>query len=292
MPTGGDAVGDDDEGNDLMKKTTTATTLGAAALIALAGCGSGSDVSEGDTVPLTDLQEDVDAAMKDAGTGSMTAKAGKEQIDGDFDMSDPQSASLTGKSGEQALDVRLVDDVYYLKAPSPEMTQKGKTWIKATPDGKDPAGQQLASSLEAMTRLSDPVAAIDGAKDVDAKVTKAEDGETTYKIDLSKKQMGAALKKQAEDAGDKQGAQMAAQSAQKTSVTLVVDDQDRPIKSETSAGEQKLTVSYSDWGGDVSISAPPKDKVGTVEVPKQQAPQGSSGSGSSGSGSGSGSSGS
>lgn len=279
-----------------MKKTTTATTLGAAALLALAGCGSGSDVSEGDTVPLADLQEDVDAAMKDAGTGSMSAKAGSEQLDGEFDMSDSPAASVSGK-GDQELDVRLVDGVYYLKAPSAEMTQKGKSWIKATPDSKDPASQQLGSQLEAMTKLSDPVAAIDGAKDVDAEVTKSEGDEVTYEIKLSKKQMASALEAQAKEAGDEQAAEMAGQGAQATTVKLVVDDQDRPVKSETSAGEQKLTVTYSDWGGDVSIAAPAKDKVGTVEVPEQQSPSGSgsSGSGSSGSGasgSGSGSSGS
>ena len=66
----------------MKNRTTTATALGAAALIALTGCGSGSgsgsDASEGDTVPLADLQKDVEAAMEDAGSGSMTAKAGEE----------------------------------------------------------------------------------------------------------------------------------------------------------------------------------------------------------------------
>lgn len=276
-----------------MKKTTTATTLGAAALIALAGCGSGSDVSEGDTVPLADLQEDVDAAMKDAGTGSMKAKAGEEQIDGDFDLSDPEATSLSGKSGGQDLDVRLVDDVHYLKAPSPEMTQKGKTWIKASPDSKDPASKQLGASLEAMTTLKDPVAAIDGAEDVEAEVTTAEEDEVTYEIKLSKEQMAAAMEAQAKESGDEQAAAMAGQGAQATTVTLVVDGDQRPVKSTTSSGEQELTVTYSGWGDDVSIEAPAKDSVGTVEMPEQgQAPQGSSGSGSSGSGSGSSGSGS
>lgn len=270
-----------------MKRTTTATTLGAAALIALAGCGSGSDVSEGDTVPLADLEKDVDAAMKDAGTGSMTAKAGKEEIDGDFEVSDSPKTQLKGKTGGESLDVRLVDDVYYVKAPSPQMTQKGKSWIKASTDSKDQPSQQLATSLEAMTKLSDPVAAIDGAKGVDAKVTKAEDDKTTYKIKLSKKQMGAALKAQAKESGDEQAAAMAAQGAQATTVDLTVDGDDRPVKSVTSAGEQKLTVTYKGWGDDVAIKAPTKGKVGTVEVPKQQAPsQAPQGGGSDSSGSG------
>ena len=273
-----------------MKKTTTATSLGAAALLALAGCGSGSDVSEGDTVPLADLQEDVDAAMKDAGTGSMSAKAGGEELKGDFDRSDEPAASISGKTGEQDLDVRMIDDVYYLKAPSPEMTQKGKTWIKVDQDSKDPASQQLGSSLEAMTKLSEPMAAIDGAGDVDAEVTKVDGEEATYEVKLSKDQMAKVLEKQAKEAGDDQAAQQAGQGAQATTVTLVLDEDQRPVKSETSAGEQKLTVSYSDWGGDVSIKAPAKDKVGTVEMPSQgKAPSG--GSGGSGGSDGSGGSG-
>lgn len=277
----------------MKKRTTTATTLGAAALIALAGCGSGSDASEGDTVPLADLQKDVDAAMEDAGTGSMTAKAGEEKLDGDFEVSDSPEAHLKGKTGGEDLDVLLVDDVYYVKAPSPEMTQKGKSWIKASTDSDDQPSQQLAGSLEAMTKLSDPVSAIDGAKDVDAKVTKTDGDETTYQIKLSEKQMAAALKAQAKESGDEQAAEMAGQGAQATTVALTVDGEDRPVKSVTSAGEQKLTVTYKDWGGDVSIKAPAKDKVGTVEVPEQEAPTGSPESGSSGSGSsGSGSSGS
>lgn len=261
-----------------MKKTTTATALGAAALITLAGCGSGSgsgsgsSASEGETVPLADLQEETGAAMEAAGTGSMSATAGEDRLDGEFDLSDPKSVSLSGKGGEQDLDVRLVDDVYYVKAPSPEMTQEGKTWIKATPEGGDAAGQQLAASLESMTKLSDPMASIDGAEDVDAEVKKSEDDQVTYEIKLSQKQMAAALEKQAKDAGDEQGAEMAGQGAQATTVTLVVDGKDRPVKSETSAGEQTLSVSYSNWGDDVSISAPPKDEVGTAEMPEQQEP--------------------
>lgn len=275
----------------MKNRTTTATTLGAAALIALSGCGgSGSDVSEGDTVPLADLQKDVEAAMEDAGTGSMTAKAGKEKLTGDFEASEEASkAHLKGDNGGEKLDVRLVDDVYYFKAPSPEMTQKGKSWIKASPDSDDPSTQQLASSLEAMTKLSDPVAAIDGAKDVDAEVSKTDGDETTYKIKLSKKQMGKALEAQAKESGDEQAAQMAAQGAQATTVNLTVDGDDRPVKSVTSAGDQKLTVTYKGWGEDVSIKAPDKKEVGTVEVPEQQAPSGGGQSPSSGSGSGSGS---
>lgn len=263
----------------MKNRTTTATALGAAALIALTGCGSGSgsgsDASEGDTVPLADLQKDVEAAMEDAGSGSMTAKAGEEELKGDFEVSDSPQAHLTGDNGGEKLDVRLVDDVYYVKAPSPDMTQKGKSWIKASTDSDDPSSQQLASSLEAMTKLSDPVAAIDGAKDVDAKVSSSDGDETTYKIKLSKKQMAAALKAQAKESGDEQAAQMAEQGAQATTVDLTVDGDDRPVKSVTSAGDQKLTVSYTGWGEDVSIKAPAKKKVGTVEVPEQQqAPSG------------------
>lgn len=271
------------KGTTLMKRTTTATTLGAAALIALTGCG-GSDVSEGDTVPLTDLQKDVDAGMKDAGTGSMTAKAGKEKLEGDFDLSEKKpSATLQGKTGQDSLDVRLVEGTYYLKAPSPQMTQKGKSWIKVPAETKDPTEQQLASSLEAMTKLSDPVAAIDGAKDVKAKVTEASDDEVTYEIKLSKKQMGKALEAQAKKSGDPQAEAMAAQAsqgAQATTVKLAVDDKDRPVKSVTSAGDQKLTISYKGWGDDVKIDAPEKKSVGTIEVPKQaQAPSGQAPSG-------------
>ena len=222
----------------MKNRTTTATALGAAALIALTGCGSGSgsgsDASEGDTVPLADLQKDVEAAMEDAGSGSMTAKAGEEELKGDFEVSDSPQAHLTGDNGGEKLDVRLVDDVYYVKAPSPDMTQKGKSWIKASTDSDDPSSQQLASSLEAMTKLSDPVAAIDGAKDVDAKVSTSDGDETTYKIKLSKKQMAAALKAQAKESGDEQAAQMAEQGAQATTVDLTVDGDDRPVKSVTS----------------------------------------------------------
>lgn len=270
-----------------VKRTSTATALGAAALIALTGCGqSGSDASKGDTVPLTELGDTVDAAMKEAGTGSMKASSGKEELTSDFDLSEDRAASLSGKTGGQDLDVRFVDDMFYLKAPSPEMTQPGKSWIKVDPEGKEPADQQMAASLDSMTELSDPIAPLKGAGDVDAKVTGAEGDEVTYEIKLSKEQMAKAAKKQAEKAGDEQAAAMAAQGARATTVELVLDEKDRPVSSTTTVGEQKLTITYSDWGGDVAIEAPPADKVGTVEMPSQgqQPSQGSSGSsGSSGS---------
>lgn len=266
-----------------MKKTTTATTLGAATLIALAGCGSGSgsDVSEGDSVTLDALSKDVNAAMKGAGTGSMKATSTNVDLEGDFELGKDEAASITGKTGEQPVDVRVVDGMHYLKAPSPEVTQKGKDWIKADPESKNPQDQQLASSMEAMADLKDPLAAIGGADDVDAKVAKVEDGKVTYEIALSKKQMGKVLEQQAKDAGNEQGAAMAAQQAQKTTTTLVVDEENLPVKATTKAGEATLDLAYSGWGDDVSIEAPPKDKVGTLKAPK--AP--SQGGGSTGSGS-------
>lgn len=262
-----------------MKRTTTATILGAATLIALAGCGSGADVSEGDSVKLDALSKDVNAAMEGAGTGSMTVKSTGVDLEGDFELGKNEAASITGKTGEQPVDLRVVDGVHYLKAPSPQTTQKGKTWIKADSESKNLQDQRLASSMEAMTDLSDPLAAIGGADDVNAEVTKVEDGKVTYEIALSKKQMGKVLEQQAKDAGDEQGAAMAARQAQKTTMTLVVDEGDLPVKATTTAGQATLDVAYSGWGDDVSIEAPPKGKVGTLKVPTQGG--GSPGSGSS-----------
>ncbi len=264
-----------------MKRTTTAAIAGAATLIALTGCGSGSDVSEGDTVELSSLSKDVDAAMKDAGTGSMKVTSDAVELDGSFDLK-KKATSISGSTGQQDVDIRTVDGVHYLKSPSPQVTQKGKTWIKADPDSKNPQDQQLATSMQAMTDLKDPVAAIRGASGAEAEVTKVEDGKVTYKIDLSKKQMGKALEKQAKEAGDEQGAAMAAQQAQKTTTTLVLDSKDRPVQATTKAGQATLKVAYSDWGDKVSVKAPPKEKVGTVKAPKQQsAPSQGTGSGSS-----------
>lgn len=262
-----------------MKKTTTATTLGAATLIALAGCGSGADVSEGDSVTLDALSKDVDAAMEDAGTGSMKVTSTNVELAGDFELGKNEAASITGTTGEQPVDVRVVDGVHYLKAPSPEVTQKGKTWIKADPKSTNPQDQQLASSMAAMADLSDPLAAIGDADDVDAEVAKVEDGKVTYEIALSKEQMGKVLEQQAKDAGNEQGAAMAAQQAQKTTTTLVVDEDDLPVKATTKAGDATLDVAYSGWGDDISIAAPPKDEVGTLKAPSQGG--GSPGSGSS-----------
>lgn len=252
-----------------MKRTTTATTLGAATLIALAGCGSGADVSEGDSVALDTLSKDVNAAMEDAGTGSMKVKSTGVELEGDFELGKNEAASITGKTGQQPVDVRVVDGMHYLKAPSPEVTQKGKTWIKADAESKNPQDQQLASSMESMADLKDPLAAIGNAGDVDAEVTKVEDGRVTYEIALSKEQMGKVLEQQAKDAGDEQGAAMAAKQAQKTTTTLVVDEDDLPVKATTKAGQATLDVAYSGWGDDVSIEAPPKDKVGTLKAPAQ-----------------------
>ena len=206
--------------------------------------------------------------MEDAGTGSMKVTSTDVELDGDFELGKNEAASITGTTGKQPVDVRVVDGVHYLReAPSPRTTQKGKTWIKADAGSKNPQDQQLASSMEAMADLSDPLAAIGGAEDVDAEVAKVEDHKVTYEIALSKKQMGAVLEQQAEDAGDEQGAAIAAQQAQKTTTTLVVDGDDLPVKATTTAGDATLDVAYSGWGDDVSIEAPPKDEVGTLRRP-------------------------
>lgn len=251
-----------------MKRTTTATIIGAATAIALAACGSGG-ASEGDTVKLNSLSKDVNSAMEDAGSGTMKVKSTGVQLDGDFDLGKKEAASISGKTGGQDLDIRVVDGTHYLKAPSPQVTQKGKSWIKADPEAKNPQEKQLATSMQAMVDLRDPFASIKGAGDVDAKVTKVEDGKVTYEIKLSKKQMGKALEHQAKEAGNEQGAAMAAQQAQKTTTTLVVDEDERPVKATTKSGGASLDVTYSGWGDDVSVKAPAKDKVGTLKIPKQ-----------------------
>ena len=273
-----------------MSVRRSAVAVVGALVLALTGCGTGSDtgsdagsdagqagaeqsrtsssqadgldlsaLSEGDTVPASDLASLSSAAVHEAGTVKVVidgASAG-EELTGAADFGrKPAAIRFGGNVQGQDLSVVLVDQVLYIKAPG----AGAKPWVRIDPDGSDQMSQMVARMLEPLNRQTDPTWMMSMSGGSKLTVTGTEGEGVTFEQKLTKKQIN-------DMATEMYGGQFEGQAQSDMSVTTTVDGSGRPVRIvvSTPAGEQ--TMRYSDWGSDVDISAPPKDEVGTFETP-------------------------
>jgi hypothetical protein len=269
-----------------MSVRRSAAAVTGALVLALTACGTGADtasdsrdsgaepsqtsspraegldltsLSEGDTVPASDLADLSSAAVHEAGTVKVTiggASAG-EELTGAADFGrKPAAIRFGGSIQGQDLSVVLVDKVLYIKAPG----AGAKPWVKIDPDGSDQMSRMVATMLEPLNRQTDPTWMMSMSGDAKLTVTTADGDGVTFEQQLTKKQIN-------DMATEMYGGQFEGQAQGDMTVTTTVDGDGRPVRIvvSTPAGEQ--TMRYSEWGSDVDISAPPKDEVGTFDTP-------------------------
>lgn len=241
-PTDGSAGEPTDESTATADQTETAET----------GDASVGDYSVGQTVPLAELKERIEAAMQEAGTMTMVSDGTPMQVEILED-------SINVRSDETDESVIFVDGVLYVEA-GPDIADMvdGKGWIVIDPDSDDPMSQMFTPVLSAMSSMAEP-AAVMPAGDKDATVSAVDGDEVTLEFVLTEAEVRAHLSEiygadlnSLSDVPELSGG-MTHRYTVDTSTWL-------PVRIETDHSDQSMSVvEYTGFGEPVDIEAPPAE---------------------------------
>lgn len=271
-------------------KRTIVSALALSGALVLGACGSATNdtaagtkaaaTSEapaaatakvGDTVDLAELATKSTDAVKAKGTAHMSMKtagqgAGTIEADADYSGTSPKMTMTVSESGED-FQMVYIDKVMYMGGDSFTELTGGKKWIKIDPKGDDAMSQMMGPMLSQMeTTVANPAEQLKQFAGAKAKVTKVENGVTTYQITLTKAQLSEMVKKQT---AGLPGVTEEALKQMPNGVTydMSVDAEGLPTTVAMDMGGEKISITYSKWGEPVSVKAPAASEVGTFEMP-------------------------
>src|SRR5699024_513928 len=221
---------------------------------------------------------------------SMKMDAGQQTIkgkgEGRYAGEDTAMAmSMTMAQGFE-MKVRVIDDTYYMQLP--ERLQKqmgnGKPWVKLSLDGDSKFGQMIGKSLKQSVNSSDPTKMLETLQK-GGEITKKEatsDG-SHYWVDVDvtammKQTQSSEVMKQLPGKFEKKldGVTLPTRiwmndDLLPTKITMEMSEMGKAMQ-QGKQGKPSVTMGtmvmkYYDWGDPVDIQKPPKDKVGTFEMP-------------------------
>lgn len=216
------------------------------------------DAKVGDEINVGDLAATTSAAMKKAGTAKMTM-SGSEGMSGDVKYKDDGGIDFRLKNGTE--EMLFIDGVMYISGSSISEATGGKKWAKLDPNGSDPMSKSLAGLTGIFEMAANPTSIYEGV-DAKAKVTKVEGDKVTYEATFTSEQLQEMSKKMLGDSAGEMGS--AAPTLESQSMTQIVDKEGRLLEVKL---DENSTITYSDFGTDVSIEAPPEGEVGTFQMP-------------------------
>ncbi|MGL5864786.1 MAG: hypothetical protein ACRCYX_02790 [Dermatophilaceae bacterium] len=223
----------------------------------------------GDTLALTALAADSGAAVVAKKTARMTmtvtgAQQGTYEADVDY-RGAKSSVSMVVTQGGQTIDVRFVGGVMYIGSDSLAAQAGGKPWITIDPAGKDAVSKALGPFLAQMeASFVNPAEQLTGYDGVNAQVTAVEADRVTYTVALTAEQLRAAATQAAIPTLDETAL---AQLPNGVTYEMTVDAAMLPVSMSMEIAGQSMDVEYSDWGKPVTIVAPTRSEVGSIEEP-------------------------
>lgn len=228
----------------------TDAPTGEATEESTATAAQSGDYEVGETIPLAEFQEQVETAMREAGTMTMIADGNEMQAE-----LFPDSINLRSEVDGGML---FVDGVLYIEA-GPDMADiaDGKGWLVIDPDSDDPMSQLFAPLLSAMTSIVDPTTTM-GNPDKDVTVSAVDGNEVTFEIVLTEAEIRA-------QAAEMYGAGMpgladSPELAGDMTYLYTVDTSTwLPVRIETEDDEGTSIVEYTGFGEPVDIEAPPAE---------------------------------
>lgn len=240
------------------------------------GTGSGGGLSI--MANVADLANQVDKGAASSSSakvtfeGSMMGQTLKGT--GAYRLKPDVAMDMTMNSPEGDIHVTLVDNALYLQLPEKERAEMGgKPWVKISADGDDPMSKILGPAIKSMTDSTDVVKQVQQLKDAGT-ITKSQteslDGQQVvhYWIDVDVAKLASVQKEELTKAGLEA---LQKQGVKKLSEELWVRGDGLPAKMATDVpsgqGQSgKITMTFTDWGKPVTVTAPPADQVG--ELPK------------------------
>lgn len=265
-----------------MRTRTLAAAFAAVALAFTAGCGSvtdaasgGDDTSssssssskgdtseggssdEGATVLTTDnFADELSGAQVEAQTAHMTLSADvmgqsmEAQADVKTDADPANSAmSMTMDVAGQSIEMVMADGAIYMKAPG---TPQDK-WMKISLDDVSAAGGE---ALAEMRNSMDPAQAIKNLKDALKTVKDTGETETLDGVEAKRYDVTLDTAKIADMAG-----QDAASIPDEITYQYWVGPDNLPRKVVVDLAGMPMEMTFTKWGEDVDIAAPPADEV-------------------------------
>ena len=249
-----------------VRRSLATAAAAAPLLLALAACGNGDTVADkapttssassganavavGDTLSAGQFGDVLTNAIDKATTAHLTLdlghSMGSAQGDADFTKSPPNAAiSLSIDQLGGGVEVRLVDGTAYLKSAT-----FGDKWVSMPMDGKDGPMGDLGDQLDVAKTLKNFADAVVSATN---EGTDQVDGESLvhYTTTVDTQKLVSMLPP------------AAAGSLPKTVTQDWWFDSDGLIRKFSSdIGSTTTTLTFSNWGEDVSIEAPPADQV-------------------------------
>lgn len=237
--------------------TTTTAPASAAATTTTSSAAAPSSTDSvftvGQQVTANRLNAMSDAAIKHAGTvhvkmamaGSMTADA-----DMKFVGHTPEVTMKMSAMGED-LSMILTGGSLYLKAPT-----FGTKYIKIDPNGTDALSKQMGAAIKQMSSFNGLGNVGDSVKWT---VTSVDAQGATLTTKLTEADLRAAAA--AGGASDLPSGSLPGSF----DITMAYDAQDRPAKAVVAmGGKDYVTMTMSQWGQPVSITAPPSSDVTTA----------------------------
>jgi len=285
-----------------MRKTTL-VAAGAALVLTLTACSGNSTTgtaqpaaaggqsqdggSRGLASPFTDAIQLASASKK----GTEQSKSAKFTMEGSaagqtlkadgamaFDGAQTRF-SMTATAAGQTTEMRLVDQVMYIKLPAGEGKQLGtdKAWAKVSADGSDPLSQALGGALSQSAEQSDPSKMLDqiskAGRIVSSDQTELDGRQANHykvEIDLAKAvdqvaaHVPAAARAQVTEKLKGKDIKIPAEVwLDKDNLPLQMTMDQGPMMQALGApaGDAKFTMKYTDWGTQVDVAAPPADQV-------------------------------
>lgn len=234
--------------------STTTAAVAATTSSASSSAATSQKFTVGQTVSAKTLNELSDTAIKDAGSVHLKM-AMMDAMTADADMKfvgDQPEMTMKMSGMGQDLSMIYAGGQLYLKTP-----QLGSKYIKIDPDGTDALSKEMGSSIKQLQSLN---GVGDMGDSIDWSVTATGPQGTTLTANVTAKD----LRKVAESEGAT-GLPTGDLPFGDMKVTMTYDAQDRPVKSVvTMDGRDMVTMTMSDWGKPVTVTAPPTSQVTTA----------------------------
>ncbi|MEU4251747.1 hypothetical protein AB0F15_30455 [Amycolatopsis sp. NPDC026612] len=285
-----------------MRKTTL-LAAGAALVLTLTACSGNSATgtaepaaggqtqavgSSGLASPFTDAIQLASASKQGTAKSksakfSMTGSAAGQTLSATgamaFDGANTKF-SMTSTTGGETTEMRMVDQVMYIKLSAQDQQQMGadKAWAKISANGTDPLSQAMGSALSQSADQSDPSKILDkisaAGRIISSDRTELNGEQVNhYKVEIDVAKAVDQFTGQVPAATRDKFTEMIKGKDIKIPAELWLDKDNLPVQVTMDqgpmmqamglpgTGDAKFTMKYSDWGTQVDVAAPPADQV-------------------------------
>lgn len=234
--------------------SASAAAAGATSPTSNATTSSAATFTVGQTVSAKDFEARTDKAAQDAGSAHLKMSMMDDAVTAD--------GAISYAGGKQAMSMKMsamgmdMQMIYVDKAAYVKMAMLGDKFIKVDPHGSDEFSKSFGSSVDGMSSLNGLGPLGDSVKWT---VTATGPEGTTFTAKLTREVMEQVLKAEGKSSS------LEGLPAGDITLTSTLDAQNRPVKTVmTVGGESIMTMTITDWGTPVTITAPPSSEVTTA----------------------------